>query len=128
MLQGQQLGKSGQVFVLPPATETSAQMDVLSDVLSAAHHGSKFGLGDADIQRPFPTRFIHALSSLFISYALMDAVQSSFKLELLKRHKFTPDGREQRIRDSLAALNAPQPTTLTAAEWKEIIEEVEEED
>lgn len=36
--------------------------------------------------------------------------------------------REERIRRSLDALNAPCPTELSLAEWKRIIEEEEEDD
>ena len=50
------------------------------------------------------------------------------KLDILKRHTFTPEDRENRIAASLAALNAPQPTVLTKAEWKEIVEEVEDDE
>jgi hypothetical protein len=50
------------------------------------------------------------------------------KLEVLKKHTFAPEGRANRIAASLAALNAPQPTVLTKAEWREIIEEVEDDE
>jgi hypothetical protein len=50
------------------------------------------------------------------------------KLAILKRHKFTPEGRERRIDASLAALEAPQPTVLTREQWREIVEEIEDED
>jgi len=58
----------------------------------------------------------------------LTSAQPVFKLSLLKRQKFTLEGREGRIAASLAALNAPQPTDLTLAQWKEIVEEVEDED
>jgi hypothetical protein len=50
------------------------------------------------------------------------------KLGILKRRKFTAEGRDARIQASLAALDAPQPTNLTLEQWREIIEEVEDED
>ncbi len=56
---------------------------------------------------------------------LHSASQPAFKLAFIKRQKFTPEGREQRIAASLAALNAAQPTELSLAEWKEIVEEIE---
>ena len=59
---------------------------------------------------------------------LLASAQPDFKLALLKRQKFTPEGRERRIAASLAAMNAPQPTELTLAQWKEIVEEIEDED
>lgn len=54
--------------------------------------------------------------------------QASLKLADLKKRKFTPAGRPQRIATSLAALNAPPAIELSAAEWKSIAEEVEEGD
>ena len=59
---------------------------------------------------------------------LLSSAQPAFKLAILKRQKFTGDGREERIAASLAALNAPQPTELSLAQWKSILEEVEDED
>ena len=56
------------------------------------------------------------------------AARPESKLAILKRHKFTPEGRERRIRMALAALDAPQPTNLTLEQWKAVIEEVEDED
>jgi hypothetical protein len=52
----------------------------------------------------------------------------AFKLAILKQRTFTPEGRQERIRRSLAALEAPQPTMLTREQWKEIVEEIEDED
>ena len=48
------------------------------------------------------------------------------KLDLLKRKRFTPEGKPERVAASLDALNAAQPTELTPAEWQEILEETEE--
>ena len=56
------------------------------------------------------------------------AARPDSKLAILKRHKFAPDGREQRIAASIAALESPQPTVLTLEQWKEIVEEIEDED
>lgn len=44
------------------------------------------------------------------------------KLTILKKRQFTPQGRERRIAASLAALKAPSPTKLTAAQWVEVAE------
>lgn len=52
----------------------------------------------------------------------------ALKLGLLKKQKFTPQGRERRIAASLEALEALSPTKLTAAQWIEIAEEVDDED
>lgn len=52
----------------------------------------------------------------------------AFKLDLLKKQKFTSQGRERRIAISLEALDALSPTKLTAAQWIEIVEEVDDED
>jgi hypothetical protein len=59
---------------------------------------------------------------------LIAAVQPGFKLALLKRQKFTASERERRIARSLEALNAEQPIDLPLAIWKEIVEEIEDED
>ena len=56
------------------------------------------------------------------------AASPESKLAILKRHKFTPEGRERRIATSIAALESPQPTVLTREQWKEVVEEVEDED
>jgi hypothetical protein len=50
------------------------------------------------------------------------------RLAILKRQKFAPEGRERRIAASMAALEAPQPTALTTEQWKEIVEEVEDDE
>lgn len=67
-------------------------------------------------------RFFQSLVDRFIT------TEPALRLAILKKQKFTPEGREDRIRTSLAALDGPQPTNLTPQEWREIVEEVEEED
>ena len=57
-----------------------------------------------------------------------EVTRPASKLTILKRRKFTPETREQRIAASLAALEAPQLTILTREQWKEIVEEIEDED
>jgi hypothetical protein len=59
---------------------------------------------------------------------LLDAVQPAFKLALLKQQKFTPQGRQGRIAGSLEALNFHQPTNLSLAQWREVIEQVEDDE
>jgi hypothetical protein len=59
---------------------------------------------------------------------LVGGARPSVRLEILKRHKFTQTGRQVRIEASLAALNARQPTVLSLDQWKELLEEIEEED
>jgi len=56
------------------------------------------------------------------------AARSDSKLAIVKRQKFTPEGRAQRIAASIAALEARQPTVLTREQWKEIVEEAEDDD
>jgi len=50
------------------------------------------------------------------------------RLALLKQHTFTAEGRRDRIAASLAAVNGSQPTQLSASQWKDILEEIEDED
>ena len=63
----------------------------------------------------------------FLTKRFSDARPTS-RLAMLKRQVFTAEGREQRIKASLDALNAPQPTTLTLEQWKDVIAEAEEDD
>jgi len=83
-------------------------------------------LWNAAIQVPVRAADPHDLLAEYRQ--LFASALPSFRLALLKRQKFTPAEREQRITASLAALNAPQPTNLTLAQWKEIVEEIEDED
>jgi len=83
-------------------------------------------LGNESIQ--VPTRIMEADSLIAAYRKLLARAQPAVKLALLKRQRFTPEGRSHRIASSLAAINGPQPTRLTVAQWKEIVEEVEEED
>lgn len=55
-------------------------------------------------------------------------VRPTSRLAILKREKFTVEGRAQRIKHSLDALNAPDPIQLTLEQWKEVIAEAEEDD
>ena len=59
---------------------------------------------------------------------LVNEAQPAFKLAVLKQQKFIPQGKQERVAMSLAALNAPQPTELSLAQWKDVIEEIEDED
>lgn len=59
---------------------------------------------------------------------LSDSFHATWKLEVLKQQQFRSTERQRRIQNSLAALNANQPTTLPLASWKAIVEEVEDED
>jgi len=63
-----------------------------------------------------------------LSIWVSGGVQPVLKLSLLKRQKFTQEGRQARIAASLAALHASQPTDLPMDEWKAIVEEIEDED
>lgn len=87
---------------------------------------ANIGLGNEATQ--IPARIADSVSLLAAYQRALVSAQPAFKLSLLKRQKFTPEGREKRIAASLAALNGPQPTDLTLAQWKEIVEEVEDED
>ena len=54
------------------------------------------------------------------------ASEPGIKLARLKQQRFTPEGKAQRVAASLAALYAPQPIALPPAQWKEIVEEIED--
>ena len=65
--------------------------------------------------------------ALINSYFLLRITSHpGLKLAILKEQKFKAEGREQRVAMSLAALNATQPTQLSPAEWKEIVEEIDD--
>jgi hypothetical protein len=83
-------------------------------------------LGNDTIQ--VPLRFADP-DSLLASYRkVLVSAQPGFRLGALKLRKFTLEGKPNRSAASLAALNAPQPTELTLAQWKQIVEEIEDED
>jgi hypothetical protein len=52
--------------------------------------------------------------------------EPGMKLARLKQQKFTPKGKAQRVAASVTALYAPQPIELPPAQWKEIVEEIED--
>lgn len=87
------------------------------------------GLGSQRSQSPALN--IHEL--VIAPVALLDfltkkVIEQPSKLAILKKHKFTAEGREQRIKVSLDALNTPEPITLNLEQWKEVVAEAEEED
>lgn len=59
---------------------------------------------------------------------ILGGPQPSIRLTVLKRQRFTNEGRLARVQASLSALNAPQPTKLSLVQWKAVLEEVEDED
>ena len=83
-------------------------------------------LGNVYAQVVHVSSFVDSLTETYGS--LLGGLPPSFKLAMLKRQKFTHEGRQARINRSLAALNARQPTDLTLAQWKTLLEEVEDED
>ena len=111
--------------------ESSAQQpSVLLDAPQpslALYDGS---LGNRHAQTPFLQPEFEGENWLLLTSikARFGAAPPESKLAILKRHKFTPEGREHRVAASLAALEAPQSILLTREQWKEIVEEVEDED
>jgi hypothetical protein len=120
-LQGQ-LGQSARFAQLPPVAAPS-----LANLLPTGNANTGL-LGNAYAQ------VVHFSYSTYVDdiietyRTLLTGAQPSYKLALLKRQKFTPQGRQARIANSIAALNARQPTDLTLAQWKAILEEIEDED
>lgn len=57
-----------------------------------------------------------------------DAAGPGTKLRLLKEQRFFPDGRDQRIEKSLAALHARQLFVQPFQEWRWAIEDIEAEE
>jgi hypothetical protein len=54
--------------------------------------------------------------------------KSSFKLSELKKQRFTPEGKDERIARSLAALNQQASIHLSPEEWQRIAEDPDIED
>ena len=48
----------------------------------------------------------------------MEQTNPASKLQVMKRKRFTPQGRAERIERSLAALNQPETLRLTPEEWR----------
>jgi hypothetical protein len=85
-----------------------------------------FLLGNTFIQTPRPALTVDAVMAMYRT--LVSGASPSVRLDILKRDRFTLAGRRARVDASLAALNGPQPTVLTVGQWKELIEEIEEDD
>jgi hypothetical protein len=79
----------------------------------------------AQLVRSSPTDVDNVIGAY---HRILNGAQPSFRLGLLKRKTFARGTQQARIEKSLAAVNAPQPTTLTLEQWKAILEEVEDED
>jgi hypothetical protein len=87
-------------------------------------------LGNQHLQAPTPvaefeTTVVWQLWLLNKGFATANPTS---KLAALKSQHFTAEGRDERIKRSLAALAEPQTIDLTLQQWKEIVEEVEDED
>jgi hypothetical protein len=52
-----------------------------------------------------------------------EEVSPASKLEALKRERFRPEGKAERIATSLAALNQSEPIELSLEEWRLITED-----
>lgn len=105
--------------------QTAQQPSFKIDIPTAAFEG----LGSLRAQAPALTGAVEPVWFLdFLNKRSSLIAQPTSKLTILKQHKFTDDGREQRIRLSLDALNAPQPIKLTLEQWKEVVTEAEEDD
>jgi hypothetical protein len=112
MLQGQ-LGESSQVPSILEMPETFARRD--------------FGLlGNESIQFLQVTPELGGLQAANRRSRVL--IRPAFKLAMLKSQIFAPNSRQRRVAESLAAVNAPQPTNLSLAQWKDIVEEIEDED
>lgn len=109
MMLQEQLGKAQAPFANLPSLQATGDGGLLGNTIGQAPAGLLIADITVDVYR---RQFGGPLAP-------------GFKLALLKFRKFTPEGREQRIALSLAALNAPQPTDLTVAAWKEVLAEAE---
>jgi len=55
-------------------------------------------------------------------------VSPDSKLETLKRQRFNPEGKAERVARSLAALNQEEAIQLTPEQWRRIAEDPDIED
>jgi flavorubredoxin len=110
MIVQEQLGKPQQLTGAP-LLQSSSSLSVLGNQFAQA-----------------PTVRGEANAMVEAYRKLVSTAQPAFRLALVKQRKFTSEGRVERIAASLAAVNAAQPTELTPAQWKEIVEEIDEED
>ena len=86
---------------------------------------AQFGLlGNQLAQSPSFEGVVASLVDTY--YRMRSASEPPFKLALIKQQRFTAQGKESRVAASLAALNAPQPTKLSLAEWQQVLEEAED--
>jgi hypothetical protein len=104
----------------PQGMQTSADMPQMQSYLDVGLLGNKYA------QAPSTWGEADTLSEAY--RRLVSAAQPAFKLAVLKQQKFTAQGKQGRIAASLAALNAPQPTELSLARWKDLIEEIEDDE
>lgn len=80
--------------------------------------GGGLGLGSVALQLPSVTR----------TTTIAHFLRPTPKLELLKRQRFTLEGREERIAKSLAALSQPAGIDLTPEQWKHFAEDLDLDD
>lgn len=113
MLQGQ-LGQPQ--WHVPPDTLMPSSLEGINAPL----------LGNAYIQSRAPVPNADTVIEMY--RILVTGALPGIKLAAWKRQKFKEAGRQQRIESSLAALDGPRPTTLTAIQWKTLLEEIDEED
>ena len=110
MLSGQTLG-GGSQFPMPVAPDSPANAGSLANLGSQISFASK---GQAWV--------LNASLGIESFFGGLDPQVSSSRLSDLKRKAFAETGRMERIAKSLAAVNAAQPTRLSASEWKRIAE------
>jgi len=114
MSMQEQLAQSQQTATLFP----------LSDYISVSRNVDRGLLANVSIQ-----------SVSYSSPPPRDAYEATFgkafapaRLAVLKRQKFTAEGKRARIDASLAALNAAELIDLPVGTWKTILEEIEDDD
>jgi hypothetical protein len=101
-------------------------MQTPADILQTQSYLNVGLLGNQYAQAPSTWGEADTLSETY--RRLVTAAQPAFRLAVLKHQKFTPQGKQERIAASLAALNAPQPTELSLAQWKDVMEEIEDDE
>jgi len=120
--------------MITPALGAESQSPAIKAGLPLREVSRGSVLGNPSLQAGTPQFSEDWFSVLHLSYwlspyALRAATsQRLSRLEALKRERFTPEGKAERVAKSLAALAEDETIQLTAQEWRLIAEDPDLED
>jgi hypothetical protein len=120
--------------MITPALGAESQSPAIKAGLPLREVSRGSVLGNPSLQAGTPQFSEDWFSVLHLSYWLSPYAsraapsQRFSRLESLKRERFAPEGKAERVARSLAALDQPPSIHLSAETWRQIIEEAESED